>query len=457
MTAGSTSEGAEGQRQAWSEQIESESLIERILPEELLSRSLAHLDWISLCHISAVSRRFRRRGAGSDLWFRICQEEWNQRQLHFHITQRILPSILGGSPDFDEYALLRRNTKAHDVQGCEEVKDSPAEGAERVPGVLGAERSREKEVDWKAAFRAVYLDRTRTRITAEETKGMRWCFRFTAQAGGHSSQPVPLVIFTDSLVDSNEDDGEKEGGALLLPGYPALPWHIQGEEEVGSGSRVVIANFPPHWVKRTADWGFIIGNENVLFWTHDVRLTESSNVLMELGDTLFKKEDYRGARESYHAALNKLGGAMTSEQVKAFEALDVYAKVDDVESPWGRLPPQAIHMRAQVLSNISATNTLLARVVSAQQLVEGQLPDLDLDMMKLSTVESLYKEALAFAWEVIVLTCDNGVFPVVSPSLNQSCLRRWREAHDKLENLCRAISRSRLLLERLQGTVHSLA
>jgi hypothetical protein len=138
---------------------------------------------------------------------------------------------------------------------------------------------------WRARYRAVRDELRRTLITQAELQELKWHFNFTAVAGGRGRRTLARARFTEN--------------ALFVPNYPPLAYSLQtpvgaratlaapaggarsrvarvlsnvgglvgslvgalggpegADEEEGEASpeaarqHVLIANFPPHWVRR---------------------------------------------------------------------------------------------------------------------------------------------------------------------------------------------------------------
>jgi hypothetical protein len=278
------------------------------LTDELLRLVLGHLeDAADLARTSAVCRCLAEIAADDSLWLSLCHRAWSDKQ-HVHAFA----------------AKLRRG----------EARRAYVLALEEVCSGGGAALAAHTAWFSRLCSRGNDDPSSPARAELPTVCTLQWRMRFTYQAGGVNMSASSECKF--KVV--GEDGATATRGMLELRGYPDLVWEFRRIEHAeGSAETVMmIHNFPPHHIFRRAhtprtlwfgepgqpqergapprqprrhsgSWGWVIRNDNVMFWTHDAALHAAAAACKDAGNARYRGGAYAAARREYGRCLQLLG------------------------------------------------------------------------------------------------------------------------------------------------------
>eukprot|EP01126_Amoeba_proteus_P004435 TRINITY_DN11482_c0_g1_i2.p1 TRINITY_DN11482_c0_g1~~TRINITY_DN11482_c0_g1_i2.p1 ORF type:complete len:296 (+),score=34.23 TRINITY_DN11482_c0_g1_i2:56-943(+) len=183
--------------------------------------------------------------------------------------------------------------------------------------------------NWKHSYTTSLVCSKSTTITAHELCSSVWKFRFTEITGGDLNMEIIDVRF--------------HPGHLTVTGYPPLSWRIEG-------SLILIDDFPPHHITRNLhDWGYVMQNSHVVFWTVDTELFNKAVKWKDEGNVAFRGRNLEEARNCYLKALEIVRGRETWDRPFKFATNGRYGLMTEEER----------RLRVSVLSNLAQVYFLL--------------------------------------------------------------------------------------------------
>ena len=245
--------------------------LEDLIPDELILVCLSFLQAKDVLTFQETCRRYQNLNA-EDHWRALCERRWQDWPIYLADDR------------------LRRDPS-------EVVEGSPAS-------------------TWKDRYKWVECDFRRTEITQEELETLEWHFNFLPWAGGNSNgtgtrSPAyfhrnclylvnylwiyPSLNFEVLTYDTDNlsvDDIFFRAGLEVVLGEPlrqAIIFAGTSNPRHSTTQYVQVSLFPPHYIARTSEGGWVLWNENVVFCsagiTREARLPDllASDLLLHSG------------------------------------------------------------------------------------------------------------------------------------------------------------------------------
>ena len=242
--------------------MKSKSYMEGLLLEDLILEALSYVEAKDLVHFQQTCQRFRNLSGTNDLWRVLCDLRWQAWPAYFCLNNN-----------------NNNNHRSDAIEGW-------------------------ANWTWMERYRWVEQDFRRTETTQEELEGLEWYFNFLPWAGGSSSgegtrslayfhhgrlyllkylwmyphlnynlgntnevtNDDPRVADDDDEVD--EDDFQERLEAILgEPLRQAARSAGASDPRPSRTQYVQISSFPRHYIARTSVGGWILWNENVVFFS----------------------------------------------------------------------------------------------------------------------------------------------------------------------------------------------
>lgn len=240
------------------------------IPDELILGALSFVEAKDLINFQATCKRYRNLET-EDLWRALCAHRWQ------------------GWPIYSSDDRLRHNPN-------EEREESPAS-------------------TWKGRYEWVERDFRRTEITQDDLESLEWHFNFLPWAGGssngtgtrslayfHQGRLFILkylwmypslnyeVITRNTEIDSREDANLRGGleEVILEPLRLAVISAGTSSPRYSDIQYIQISSFPPHFVARTSVGGWILWNENVVFFSAGLPRGEQMPDQLEMHIDMFR-------------------------------------------------------------------------------------------------------------------------------------------------------------------------
>lgn len=227
-----------------------------VIPDDLILNILSFVEAADLTFFQATCERYRNLPGVDELWRKLCRQRWQTWPIY---SLRV---------------------------------DISSEGGPGIPGST-----------WKERYVWVERDYLRTEIRIDELEGLEWYFNFLPWAGGSSDTAETMssayfcqgqlyllkylwmyprldyniveIPVVDNQDVSNEGDdilrnAEFLGGWEVVLGGPLSQAMIAAGDSSPRTSRkqyIQISTFRPHYVARTSVGGWILWNENVVFFS----------------------------------------------------------------------------------------------------------------------------------------------------------------------------------------------
>jgi hypothetical protein len=296
-------------------------LLNDVLTEELVHTVLGFLEAPALARAAATCTLWARIAREDSLWRPLCHRDFRCKQYAHAFAAALAPSAAaaaaaGGGSGEQQQRHVYRN----------------AYGRILADSLCGSLDTLVRTDSW---FRSTCNSVDSLGFGDHDTPtvcNLHWRMRFTRVAGGG-----PESRACRFKPDPPDADGTvpHDSGMLELAGYPDLTWQFQQIDLEDGGSDVVmmIHNFPPHEVFRRAhrpgptsitdeelpgmpprqephrsagNWGWVIRNSNVTFWTYDPALIERATAQKDLGNDHYRSGAHAAARQAYGECLELL-------------------------------------------------------------------------------------------------------------------------------------------------------
>ncbi len=241
----------------WSN-MQSDYKFKDTIPDDLILNILSYTDATDLISFQATCKKYRKLSGANDLWKKLCRRRW--QTLPMYSTGR----RIGSSSE------IETDTRC---------------------------------LTWRERYLWVERDFRRTEISREELEGLEWHFNFLPWAGessdgtGTRSSAIfyqgqvyllkylwmyPILNFDVIEINTHDDSTQEDdvirnaeflSGLEVVLGEPLLQAMIAADASCPRTSAkqfVQISTFPPHYVARTSTGGWILWNENVVFFSTGV-------------------------------------------------------------------------------------------------------------------------------------------------------------------------------------------
>ncbi len=290
------------------------SLLLDMLLDELLLKVLTGLDAVDVAQVALTCTALAKLCRKDEIWAPLCQRSWRSKQYAHAFAGALAAGEARGA-----YGLVHRDSWQADMYKNLVVHGWFRTLCNRAGEALG--------------FRG----------DLPTICNLHWRMRFTEQAGGGPGSPSYLCKFKP--VESEAPSASS--GMLELEGYPDLSWSFRRAGGANPGFErgeviMMIHDFPPHKIHRrchraglttlsrsmppdfparaegrvldeyqplahSGDWGWVIRNDNVIFWTHDPALVAEATAQKDDGNTNYRNGAHEAARANYLECLELLG------------------------------------------------------------------------------------------------------------------------------------------------------
>jgi hypothetical protein len=226
--------------------------LEDVMPDDLILVVLSFVEAEDLVKFQATCKRYQNLDS-ADLWRVLCARRWQDWPMY--------------SSDVE----LRRDDSSEAVEG-------------------------QSASTWKDRYKWVEIDFRRTEITQEELERLEWHFNFLPWAGGRSNGTGSLSlayfhqgrlyltkylwmypILNYEVITSNTEIASMEDfhldfrvGLDDMLGEPlrqAVIYAGTSNPRHSPVQYVQISSFPAHYIARTSNGGWVLWNENVVFFS----------------------------------------------------------------------------------------------------------------------------------------------------------------------------------------------
>jgi hypothetical protein len=290
------------------------SLLMDVLMDELLLKVMMCLDAAALAQLALVCTAFARLCRKDEIWAPLCRQAFRGKQ-----CAHAFPDALAAGEARGAYGLVHRDVWQADTYKNLVENRWFRQLCNRAGGALGFQGD------------------------LPTICNLHWRMRFTEQAGGGPGSTSYACKFKPA---ESEGSGASSG-MLELEGYPDLSWTFKRAGGANPGFErgeviMMIHDFPPHKIHRrchraglttlsrtmpllfpaeaearvleahqplphSGDWGWIIRNANVIFWTHDPALLSTATAQKDIGNEHYRSGAHDAARANYLECLELLG------------------------------------------------------------------------------------------------------------------------------------------------------